>query len=50
MGGVSDREWTMADLRDAGASEDLISKLVIPASRVAENHPELNIEPSMWPS
>jgi hypothetical protein len=48
MGEVSDKQWTMADLRDAGASEDLINKLVIPASRVAENHPELNIDPSMW--
>jgi hypothetical protein len=48
MGDAYDKQWTMADLRDSGASEDLINKLVIPASRVAENHPDLNIVESTW--
>jgi hypothetical protein len=47
-GNAFDKQWTMADLKDAGAPDDLINKLVINASRVAENHPELKIVPSTW--
>lgn len=47
-GDAFDKQWTMDDLKDAGAPDDLINKLVINASRVAENNPELKNFPSTW--